>query len=175
MFPAPLVVPGTPSVTFPIMRGQFTATWNEPTLYVNETVDAYFVNISGPNDLCGNNSNNMAQRVTERSYTCSMQTTPQEGDTYTIRVAAASCDGNLRGPESLPATLQGISKSESRYNCTLIHHVTVVKICTQYLVYIWCLHIIPVRCEAIGRNFDCGCRFLQDTYNGANIIWTRYL
>ena len=26
-----------------------------------------------------------------------------------------------------------------------------------------------VRCKAFGRNFDCGCGFFQDTYNGATI------
>ena len=24
-----------------------------------------------------------------------------------------------------------------------------------------------MHCKAIGRNLDCGCRYLQDTYNGA--------
>ena len=77
---------------------------------MNETIDAYFVNISGPEDLCGNDSVNTLQRVTERTYTCSIQTTPQEGDTYTITVAAANCGGNLRGPESDPVRLRGINK-----------------------------------------------------------------
>ena len=110
LFPAPLVIPGAPPVSFPIPREQFTITWDEPTVYMNETIDAYFVNISGPEDLCGNDSVNTLQRVTERTYTCSIQTTPQEGDTYTITVAAANCDGNLRGPESDPVRLQGINK-----------------------------------------------------------------
>ena len=108
MFPAPLFVPGIPSVSFPLPREQFTITWDEPTLYMNETVDAYFVNISGPNDLCGNG--NMVQRVTERNYTCTIETTPQEGEIYIITVAATSCDGRLRGPESEPVHLQGINK-----------------------------------------------------------------
>ena len=94
-----------PSVTFPIPREQFTITWNEPPLRMNETIDAYFVNISGPNDLCGNG--NTLQMVTERNYTCSIQTTPQEGDRYSITVAAASCGGDLTGPESEPLHLQG--------------------------------------------------------------------
>ena len=110
MFPAPLVIPGTPSVSFTISREQFTITWDEPTVYMNETIDAYFVNISGPNDLCGNDSVNTLQRVTESSYTCTIQTTPQQGDTYTITVTAANCGGNLRGPESVPVRLQGINK-----------------------------------------------------------------
>ena len=108
MFPAPLVVPGTPSVSFPIPREQFTITRNEPTLYMNETVDACFVSISGPNDLCGNG--NTLQMVTERNYTCTIETTPQEGEIYIITVAAANCDGRLRGPESEPVRLQGINK-----------------------------------------------------------------
>ena len=101
----PSAAPGTPSVSFSIPGQQFTITWDEPPLNMGELVDAYFVNISGPNDLCGNG--NTLLRVTERSYTCSMQTTPQVGDTYTIRVAAASCGGSLRGPESEPLHLQG--------------------------------------------------------------------
>ena len=111
MFPAPLVVPGTPSVSFSIPGQQFNITWDEPTLNMGELVDAYFVNISGPNDLCGNG--NRFQRVTERSYTCTMQTTPQVGDTYTIRVAAASCGGSLTGPESEPLHLQGTYYKET--------------------------------------------------------------
>jgi len=85
--------------------GELNFTWDEPPLNVNETIDAYFVNISGPEDLCG--TGNTLPNVTERSYTCTIQPTPQEGDTYTIRVAAANCDGNLRGPESTPVRLQG--------------------------------------------------------------------
>ena len=69
------------------------------------TVDMYFVNISGPNDLCG--TGNTLPNVTECTYTCSIQTTPQEGETYTITVAAANCGGNLRGPESAAVHLQG--------------------------------------------------------------------
>ena len=84
---------------------EFNVTWAEPPLNANETVDAYFVNISGPNDLCG--TSNTLPNVSERSYTCTIQTVPQEGDTYTIRVAAANCGGNLRGPLSAPAIIQG--------------------------------------------------------------------
>ena len=115
MFPAPLLVPGTPTVSFPIPREQFTISWDEPTLYMNETIDGYFVNISGPNDLCGNDSNNTPQMVTERSYTCTIQTTPQQG-AYTFTVAAVNCGGNLRGPESEPVRLQGISKKLIAWN-----------------------------------------------------------
>ena len=104
-FPAPPVTSVAPSVTFPIPREQFTITWDEPLPNINEMIDAYFVNISGPEDLCRNG--NTLQRVTERNYTCSIQTTPQEGDIYTITVSAASCGGNLTGPESEPLHLQG--------------------------------------------------------------------
>ena len=123
MFPAPLIVPGTPSVSFPIPREQFTITWDEPTLYMNETIDGYFVNISGPNDLCGNDSSNTPQMVTERIYTCTIQTTPQQG-TYTFTVAAVNCGGNLRGPESEPVRLQGINKkliAHSMFSNVIIH------------------------------------------------------
>ena len=105
MFPAPPPVPRTLSVTFLIPRQEFTITWNESPLSMGGTVDAYFVNISGPSALCGNGA--PLQRVTERSYTCTVQMTPQQGDIYTITVAAASCDGTLKGPESAPALLQG--------------------------------------------------------------------
>ena len=106
MFPAPPAAPQTQPVMFPTPTQQFTITWLEPPLDVNETINAYFVNISGREDLCGNG--NMVQRVTERNYTCSIQTTPQEGDIYTITVAAANCGGDLRGPASSPIHLQGI-------------------------------------------------------------------
>ena len=105
MFPAPPAAPGTPSVLFPTPEIVFNITWTESPLNMNEMIDTYFVNISGPNDLCG--TGNTLQRVTERSYTCSIQTPPQESDTYTIKVAAVNCGGNLRGPESGPALLQG--------------------------------------------------------------------
>ena len=105
MFPAPPAAPGTPSVFFSTPRVEFNVTWTEPPLNVNKTIDAYFVNISGPNDLCG--TGNTLPNVTERSYTCTIQTPLQEGDTYTIKVAAANCGGNLRGPESAPAIIQG--------------------------------------------------------------------
>ena len=107
MFPAPPAAPQTQPVMFPIPREQFTISWDEPPLNVNETIDAYFVNISGPEDLCGNN--NMVQRVTERNYTCTIQPTPREGDRYTFTVAAANCGGILSGPASSPIHLQGIN------------------------------------------------------------------
>ena len=46
--------------------------------------------------------------MTERNYTCSIQTTPQDGDRYTFRVAAANCGGSLRGLQSDPVHLQGM-------------------------------------------------------------------
>ena len=53
-YPAPPVTPVTPTVAFPIPGQQFTITWDEPPLSMGGTVDTYFVNISGPDDLCGN-------------------------------------------------------------------------------------------------------------------------
>ena len=71
------------------------------------TIDAYFVNVSGPNKLCGNV--NTLQNVTEHSYTCSGWTMPT-GQTYIFTVAAANCGGSLIGPPSGPVivTLQGM-------------------------------------------------------------------
>ena len=106
VFSAPPGAPGTPNVIFIDLRQQFTITWDEPQLNTNETIDVYYVNISGPNDLCG--TGNTLQNVTERNYTCSIQTPPQEGDIYTFTVAVANCGGNQRGPESAPVCLQGM-------------------------------------------------------------------
>lgn len=104
---APPAAPVTSSVFYPNPREEFIIAW--PPLSMGEAVDAYFVNISGPNgNLCGNSSVNTLQRVTEPNYTCSIQTMPQGGDTYTIRVQAANCDGDQRGPESSRVYLQGI-------------------------------------------------------------------
>ena len=105
MFPAPPAAPETPSVFFSTPRIEFNITWTDPPLNVNQTIDVYFFNLSGPNDLCG--TGNTLPNVTERSYTCTIQTPPQEGDTYSITVAAANCGGSQRGPESAPALLQG--------------------------------------------------------------------
>ena len=106
IFSAPPAAPGTLSVTFPIPGQQFTVTWDEPPLSMGGTVDTYFVNVSGPNDLCG--STNTLQRVTERSYECSRWS--PAGQRYTFTVAGATCGGDLRGPESEPVTvtLQGM-------------------------------------------------------------------
>ena len=74
---------------------------------IGETIDTYFVNISGPDNLCGNV--NTFQNVTEPSYTCSGWTMPT-GQMYIFTVAAANCGGSLRGPYSEPVTvtLQGM-------------------------------------------------------------------
>ena len=108
LFPAPQAAPGNPSVTFTFPGQQFTITWNEPPLNIG-AVDAYLVNIMGPDDLCGIVST--PQRVTERNYTCSGWTRPT-GQKYIFTVAAANCGGNLRGPESDPVTvcLQGMCR-----------------------------------------------------------------
>ena len=106
LFPAPSTAPRNPSVTFTFPGQQFTITWNEPQPEIG-AVNAYFVNVSGPDDLCGNVST--FQRVITRSYTCSGWMMPT-GQKYIFTVAAANCGGNLRGPESNPVTvcLQGM-------------------------------------------------------------------
>ena len=76
------------------------------------TVDTYFVNISGPSALCAgidrySDGVNALQSLSSLSYTCSILTAPQGGDTFTIKVAAAGCGWRLRGPESEPVRLQG--------------------------------------------------------------------
>ena len=100
-YPAPPVAPVTPTVAFPIPGQQFTITWNVPPLSLNETVDAYFVNISGPDDLCGNVNTLQRFGSTTHTHACSGWT--PAGQTYTFTVAAANCGGDLRGPESNPA------------------------------------------------------------------------
>ena len=107
MLPGPPAAPGTPIVFFPTPEVVFNITWTNPLPNMNGMIDTYFVNISGPNnkDLCG--TGNTLQNVTERNYTCTIQTTPLEGERYTITVQAVTCDGRLRGPESAPAILQG--------------------------------------------------------------------
>ena len=102
ILPAPPAAPGTPSVSFTIPGQKFNISWDEPVLNTDGTVDAYFVNISGPNDLCG--SVNTPQRVTTPSYMCSGWRTPA-GQKYSFTVQAANCGGSLRGPESDPGTV----------------------------------------------------------------------
>ena len=108
LFSAPPAAPGNPSVTFTFPGQQFAIIWNEPPLDIG-AVDAYFVNISGPDDQCGNVST--LQRVTTHSYTCSGWRMPT-GQKYIFTVAAANCGGSLRGPKSDPVTvcLQGICR-----------------------------------------------------------------
>ena len=104
----PSTAPRTPSVSFSILGQQFTITWDEPPLSMGELVDAYFVNISGPDDQCGNV--NTLQRVTERNYTCSGPNTTNQ--IYTFTVQAVNCDGRQSGPESnrIAVSLQGMLK-----------------------------------------------------------------
>ena len=104
---SPGAIPRTPNVTFSILRQQFTITWDEP-LNMGGPVDAYFVNISGPNALCGNVS--ALQMVIERNYTCLGPNTTDQ--TYTFTVEAANCGGDQTGPESDPITvsLRGMLK-----------------------------------------------------------------
>ena len=104
MFPAPPAAPRTPTVIFPIPRQQFTITWKEPPLSMGGTVDAYFVNISGPDDLCGNVDTLQRFGGSTHSYTCSGWITPT-GQMYTFTVAAANCGGSQRGPKSVPVTV----------------------------------------------------------------------
>ena len=87
---------------------QFTLTWNEPPLNIGETVDAYFLNITGPDNTCGSVTTLQRFGNSTRSYTCSRWA--PKGQTYTFTVEAASCGGDLRGPVSDPVTvsLQGI-------------------------------------------------------------------
>ena len=89
----------TPSVSFLMPGQQFTITWDEPPLNMGETIDVYYVNISGPDNLCGNV--NTLQRVTEHNYTC-LRWTMSTGQTYTFTVATANCGGNQIGPASDP-------------------------------------------------------------------------
>ena len=84
-------------------REEFIVKWDEPPLSMGETVDTYFVNISGPSALCG--SADTLQKVNARNYTCLIKTEPQEDETVIIRVQAANCGGSLRGPESEPVSV----------------------------------------------------------------------
>ena len=71
---------------------------------MGETVDAYFVNISGPDDQCGSVSTLQRFDSSTHSYICSGWMMPT-GQKYIFTVAAANCGGSLRGPESEPATV----------------------------------------------------------------------
>ena len=98
--PAPPPAPGTPSVTFP-GREQLRFRWNVQN---PDDVDAYLVNISGPDDQCG--SRDILHRSTENSYTCSGWS--PAGQNYTLTVQAANCGGE--GPASDPVTVYLQSK-----------------------------------------------------------------
>ena len=108
MLLAPPHAPGTPSVVFSSPGQQFTITWDEPPLNMGETFDAYFLNISGPDDLCGSVNTLLRFGNSTHSYACSGWTLPG-GQMYTFTVQAANCGGVLRGPRSGPVTvsLQG--------------------------------------------------------------------
>ena len=91
-------------MTFLIPGQQFTITWNEPSLSMGGTVDTYFVNISGPDDQCGNVDTLQRFGNSTHSYTCSGWTMPT-GQKYTFTVQAANCGGSQRGPESNSVTV----------------------------------------------------------------------
>ena len=104
MLAAPPHAPETPSVVFPFPGQQFTITWNEPPLNMGETFDAYFLNISGPDELCGSVNSLLRFGNSTHSYACSGWTL-SEGQMYTFIVQAANCGGVLRGPKSGPVTV----------------------------------------------------------------------
>ena len=98
-FSAPPAAPGTPSVVFSLPGQQFTITWDEPPLNMGETFDAYFLNISGPDDLCGSVKTLLRFGSSTRSYACS-------GWSPAFTLQAANCGGNQRGPESYSLTVR---------------------------------------------------------------------
>ena len=106
-FSAPPAAPGTPLIVFSLPRQQFTITWDEPPLNMGETFDAYFLNISGPDDLCGSVNTLLRFRNSTHRYTCSGWSSA--GQKYAFTLQAANCGGNQRGPESYSLTvcLQG--------------------------------------------------------------------
>ena len=103
-YPAPPITPVTPTVAFPIPGQQFTITWDEPPLSIGGTVDTYFVNISGPDDQCGNINTLQRFGSRTRTYACSGWT--PAGQRYTFTVQAANCGGNLRGLASDPVIVR---------------------------------------------------------------------
>ena len=100
----PSACSGTPFVSFPLCGQQFTITWDEPPLNMGETFDAFFLNISGPDDLCGSVNTLLRFGSSTHSYTCSGCRLPG-GQRYTFIVQAANCGWVLRGPKSGPATV----------------------------------------------------------------------
>ena len=89
---------------FSLPGQQFTITWDKPPLNMGEMFDAYFLNISGPDDLCGSVDTLLRFGNSTHSYACSGWTLP-EGQMYTFTVQAANCGGVLRGPKSGPVTV----------------------------------------------------------------------
>ena len=104
MLPAAPGSPENPFVSFSLPGQQFTITWDEPPLNMGKMVDAYFLNISGPDDLCGSVNTLLRFGNSTRSFACSGWTLP-EGQMYTFTVQAANCGGVLRGPKSGPVTV----------------------------------------------------------------------
>ena len=137
MLLAPPRAPATPSVVFSPPGHQFTITWNEPPLNMGEMFDAYFLDISGPDDLCG--SVNALQRFgnSTHTYACSGWTMPPGGQTYTFTVQAANCGGVLRGPKSGPVTvsLQGAYVKIQMFICV-----------NTWLLFLMLRHGIIVAC-----------------------------
>ena len=101
-------------------RQDFIVKWDGPPLSMGETVDTYFVNISGPTALCG--SADTLQKVNARNYTSLIEKEPQEDETVIIRVQAANCGGNLIGPESEPVSVS----FQGMLNCELCTCSTVL-------------------------------------------------
>ena len=102
-FSATPPAPRTPSVTFPVPGEQFNITWNKPPLSMGETVDTYFVNVSGPDDQCGRINTLQRFGNSTHSYACSGWSS--DGQKYTFTVQAANCGGSQRGPESNSVTV----------------------------------------------------------------------
>ena len=90
-------------MVFSLPGQQFTITWDVPPLNMGEIFDAYFLNISGPNDLCGSVKTLLRFRNHTHSYICSGWL--PAGQKYTFTLQAANCGGNQRGPESYSLTV----------------------------------------------------------------------
>ena len=118
MLPDPPGAPGTPSVVFSLPGQQFNITWDEPPLNM---FDAYFLNISGPDDLCGSVDTLLRFRNSTHSYACTGWTLP-EGQIYTFTVQAANCGGVLRGPNSGPVSVSLRGAYVGTNGCKLCDH-----------------------------------------------------
>ena len=121
MLLAPPGAPETPTVSFPLPGQQFTITWDEPPLNMGEMFDAYFLNISGSDDLCGSVNTLLRFGNSTCSYECSGWTVP-EGQTYTFTVQAAKCGGELRGPNSGPVSVSLRGAYVETNGCKLCDH-----------------------------------------------------